>query len=64
MMCSQLGRAAKIYLEESHQVAAWNYLESQIPDDVLDEFFELYCAGIECLFDADGKLKEPFSALN
>lgn len=37
-MQGQLSKAAKLYVEESHQLAAWNHLESQIPDEVLDEF--------------------------
>lgn len=37
-------QAAKFYREEPHQIAAWNYLESKIPADVMAEFAELYRA--------------------
>ena len=43
-MQSQLSKAAKFYIEEPHQLAAWNFLEDRVPDEILDEFFELYCA--------------------
>ena len=43
-MSIELTNAAKYYKEQPHQVAAWNYLESQISLDVLDEFAELYRA--------------------
>ena len=58
-MQSQLSKAAKHYIEESHQLAAWNFLESHVPDDVLDQFFELYCAGEACIFNHQtGEIKE------
>jgi len=64
LMQGQLSKAAKLYVEESHQLAAWNYLEGQIPDEVLDEFFELYSAATECMIDhATGDMKEIFSAV-
>ena len=64
LMQGQLSKAAKLYVEESHQLAAWNHLESQIPDEVLDEFFELYSAATECMIDhATGDMKEIFSAV-
>jgi predicted chitinase len=44
-MTINLSRAAKYYKEESHQIAAWNWLESILSDDQLDEFAELYRAG-------------------
>jgi len=60
-MQGQLSKAAKLYVEESHQLAAWNYLEGQVPDEVLDEFFELYSAATECMIDhATGDMKEIF----
>ena len=40
-----LSKAAKYYKEESHQLAAWNWLESVLTDDQLDEFADLYRAG-------------------
>jgi len=40
-----LSRAAKYYKEESHQIAAWNWLESILTDEQLDEFADLYRAG-------------------
>jgi predicted chitinase len=40
-----LNKAAKYYKELSHQIAAWNYLESKTSDEVLDEFAEIYRAG-------------------
>ena len=58
-MQSQLSKAAKHYIEESHQLAAWNFLESHVTDDVLDEFFELYCAGEACFINHEtGEIKE------
>ena len=43
-MQSQLSKAAKYYVEESHQLAAWNFLEGHISDEILDEFFrDLLC---------------------
>ena len=39
-----LNSAAKYYKEMPHQVAAFNFLESKIPEDVLDEFAEIYRA--------------------
>ena len=60
-MKGQLSKAAKYYIEESHQLAAWNFLEDKVPDEILDEFFEIYCAGTEALVDHEtGKLKEIF----
>ena len=44
-MTINLNKAAKYYKELSHQIAAWNYLESKIPDEILDEFAEIYRAG-------------------
>ena len=44
-MTINLNNAAKYYKELPHQIAAYNFLESKIPDDVLDEFAELYRAG-------------------
>ena len=44
-MTINLNKAAKYYKEESHQVAAWNWLESILSDEQLDEFAELYRAG-------------------
>lgn len=44
-MTINLSKSAKYYKEESHQLAAWNWLESQLSDDVLDHFAELYRAG-------------------
>ena len=41
----QLTDAAKYYQEESHQVAAWNYLQSELSDEQLDEFASIYRAG-------------------
>ena len=57
-MLSQLSVAAKIYVEESHQIAACNYLEGQVSEEVLDTFFEIFCAGNDCLFQPDGQYKE------
>ncbi len=62
LMQGQLSKAAKLYVEESHQLAAWNHLESQIPDEVLDEFFELYSAATECMVNhVTGDMKELYS---
>lgn len=44
-MTINLNRAAKYYKEESHQIAAWNWLESILTDEQLDEFADLYRAG-------------------
>ncbi len=44
-MTINLNKAAKYYKELSHQIAAWNYLESKTSDEVLDEFAEIYRAG-------------------
>ena len=44
-MTINLNNAAKYYKELPHQIAAFNFLESKIPEDVLDEFAELYRAG-------------------
>jgi len=57
-MLSQLSVAAKAYVEESHQIAAWNYLEGQVSEEVLDMFFEIFWAGNDCLFQPDGQYKE------
>ena len=57
MQC-QISVAAKVYVEESHQIAAWNYLEGQISDEILDTFFEIFCAGDDCLYQPDGQYKE------
>jgi predicted chitinase len=40
-----LNNAAKYYKEMPHQIAAWNFLESKVPDEILDEFAEIYRAG-------------------
>lgn len=42
-----LKNAAKYYKELSHQIAAWNFLEGKIPEEVLDEFAEIYRASPE-----------------
>ena len=44
-MTINLSKAAKYYKEESHQLAAWNWLESILSDEQLDEFADLYRAG-------------------
>ena len=44
-MTINLNNAAKYYKAESHQIAAWNWLESIMTDEQLDEFAELYRAG-------------------
>jgi len=44
-MTINLSKAAKYYKEESHQLAAWNWLEGQLDDQILDQFAELYRAG-------------------
>ena len=44
-MTINLNKAAKYYKELSHQIAAWNFLESKISDEILDEFAEIYRAG-------------------
>ena len=44
-MTIDLKKAAKYYNEESHQIAAWNFLESKLPEEILDEFADLYRAG-------------------
>lgn len=44
-MTINLNNAAKYYKETPHQIAAWNFLESQLSDELLDEFADLYRAG-------------------
>jgi len=44
-MSISLSKAAKYYQEESHQLAAWNFLESALSEELLKEFAELYRAG-------------------
>ena len=44
-MTINLNNAAKYYKEEPHQIAAWNFLESKLSDELLDEFADLYRAG-------------------
>ena len=44
-MTIQLTDAAKYYKEESHQIAAWNYLQSELSAEQLDEFAVIYRAG-------------------
>tara|TARA_B100001093_G_C26778781_1_gene993599 strand:+ start:212 stop:907 length:696 start_codon:yes stop_codon:yes gene_type:complete len=41
-MTINLNKAAKYYKGEAHQITAWNYLESQLSEDLLDEFALLY----------------------
>ena len=45
LMTINLNNAAKYYKELSHQIAALEFLESKIPDEILDEFAEIYRAG-------------------
>jgi hypothetical protein len=40
----RLASAAKFYKEESHQLAAWNWLQEQLTETELEEFAELYRA--------------------
>jgi hypothetical protein len=40
----RLASAAKFYKEESHQLAAWNWLQEQLTEAELEEFAELYRA--------------------
>jgi hypothetical protein len=40
----RLASAAKFYKEESHQLAAWNWLQEQLTEDELEDFAELYRA--------------------
>jgi len=40
-----LNKAAKYYKELPHQIAAWNFLESKISDEILDEFADIYRGG-------------------
>lgn len=44
-MSINLSKSAKYYKEEPHQLAAWNWLESQLSEATLDHFAELYRAG-------------------
>ena len=44
-MTIQLTNAAKYYKEESHQIAAWNYLQSELSAEQLEEFADIYRAG-------------------
>ena len=44
-MAISLTKAAKYYQEESHQIAAWNWLESILTEEQLNEFGDLYRAG-------------------
>jgi len=44
-MTINLNNAAKYYKELDHQVKAWNYLESKLSDEILDEFANLYRNG-------------------
>lgn len=39
---SYLARAAKYYIEEPHQTAAWNSLEASLPENVLQAFEDAY----------------------
>jgi hypothetical protein len=41
----QLTSAAKHYKEESHQIAAWNWLQSQLSAAELEEFASIYRSG-------------------
>ena len=43
-MTINLNNAAKYYKEEPHQVSAWNFLESKLSDELLDQFADLYRA--------------------
>lgn len=43
-MSINLCRAAKYFKNLPHQIAAFNFLESKIPDAVLDEFADIYRA--------------------
>lgn len=45
-MSINLNNAAKYYKAEPHQVAAWNFLESQLTDDLLDKFAVMYRSNI------------------
>jgi hypothetical protein len=49
-MKGSLSKAAHQYVEEEHQLAAWNFLESHLTEEVLDEFFARYCSKKGCLF--------------
>jgi GH24 family phage-related lysozyme (muramidase) len=40
----QLRQAAKHYKELPHQMAAWDWLQAQLPETVIEEFAELYRA--------------------
>jgi hypothetical protein len=44
MTSLRLSNAAKHYKEESHQLAAWNWLQSKIDEATLDEFSSIYRA--------------------
>ena len=41
----RLEKAAKYFVEEPHQIAAWNYLENRLTSEELSEFALLYRAG-------------------
>ena len=41
----RLANAAKYFIGDTHQIAAWNWLEDQIPQAVYNEFTELYRSG-------------------
>jgi len=56
-MSINLNKAAKYYQEEPHQIAAWNFLESQLPEELLDEFADLYRAGPT---DPSGNVITPY----
>ena len=45
MSTIKLTDAAKYYQEESHQIAAWNYLQSELSAEQLSEFADLFRAG-------------------
>ena len=43
-MAIRLTNAAKYFNGESHQLAAWNWLESELTKDQLEEFTDMYRA--------------------
>jgi hypothetical protein len=45
MTSIRLSDAAKYYKEQSHQLAAWNWLQSRVDDAILKEFASIYRAG-------------------
>ena len=54
--------AARYYEQEAHQVLAWDYLQDEVPDSIIEEFAKRYRTPIEA--ESENPLPVPYQSQN